>query len=213
MWFAYQPTGDGRIVPCRVAESGEQIPIPGAAVISDPLSVTLTAHPSGKFLYASTRFDRDRDGYNTADPNPRRPDREKSFIHVYRVTPDGTLSLAQVVPVKGILGKPVTYPNGRTLFVERAEKGYFLFPIRPDGTLAAPRLVADFSTFGLTFSTGVSDSAQFAIAPNGKTAYDSDDWTMLEISGAFLQAYRVAADGVLKKRGELWEARRRRTFS
>lgn len=204
MWFAYQPTRDGRIVPCRVAESGEQIPIPGASVMADPLSVTLTAHPSGKFLYASTRFDQNRDGWNVGNDPPRPPERAQSFLRVYRIAAAGGLTLIQTSPVKGILAGPMVYPDGRRFFAQLPENRYLVFDIRPDGTLAAPRRFPAFPTFILEWSVGVSDDDRVAFAPGKRIGYYSRRWVMLEVSGSVVQRLRVLADGSVKFEGEEW---------
>lgn len=205
MWFAYQPTEDGRIVPCRVAEDGAFSVIPGAAVKTDPLSVALTSHPSGKFLYASTRLLYERDGWDAATPNSRTALRKKSFVYVYRVAPDGRLSRAQRILVNGVLVKTAMYPDGKRLFAGLPDHRYLLFDIRSDGTLSAPRPFSDFPTFTLERGADTWGMTDLALSPDGKAGY-LYIWQLVKgRSQASLQPLRIAHDGSLKRESDRWE--------
>jgi gluconolactonase len=179
----------GRLVLCqhgdrRVArlEGGAAAPAPGSPAPTAPSFATLADRFDGRRLNSPNDLVYAADGalYFTDPPYGRPktfddPDRELPFCGVYRLAPDGEVSLI-VRELKAPNGIGLS-PDGKTLYVNQShpEQAVLMaYDVQPDGSVSRGRVLFDMTPLQGPHSPGLPDGLKvaqqghiFATGPGG----------------------------------------------
>jgi 6-phosphogluconolactonase (cycloisomerase 2 family) len=208
-YLAVSDPDGNQIRAFRVRDDGPLEPVAGVAAVSAPDDAMLAVHPSGRFLYAATQFDRGTDGYGPDDPRREKAtgsSRGKSDIRVYAVGEGGALTLAQTVTFANVARALLVSPTGKLLLAPCALGRVAVFRIGPDGRLTAAGETKVTETFGLTDVAGERDGWDGAFSTDGKFYFNFVEDGFTDHAEDYLTSYRVGPDGRLRKAGTDWAA-------
>ncbi len=225
--FAYAFTPKGVIYGYRMGDenSGALIRLPDVNIATGIERFQVATHPSGAFLYVAERYDNYYDYHGIGRPE-NEPARATTRVLVYRVGANGALSLTQTVTINAIVGQILPHPQGKRVYLVCAGGDVRIYRAMGDtGGLIAAGKTKIPSGFAIPTDSGDNPEGLVTFTPNGNYAFvsgaqnlvitytDDPDHPLAEAHhddinehSAYLQRFRVLANGAWKADGSVWES-------